>query len=184
MTDIIDTITQAIDRKYHLRRQNEDWLIQGQTTIQVRSPRCHSIGFSLDSPSPKPLAFFSKSPPRHLAKMCDAMIAVLDKQKLYLFAIEVKTRNKNDSDKQLANGRHFWRWLMALCCQHGYLCTEPVYIAVLVWQPQKQVRKGATTHQGANGIYPSSQSGFDAAFEVTNQNLLRLRDLIERAAGI
>ena len=142
------------------------------------------MSFSLDIPdsNQKPLAFFSIRPPRYLAKICDALIAVVDQSKLYLLAIEVKSERKNNYNKQLANGRYFWAWLIALCKEHGYLPLkpEPLYIAVLIWKPrEKQVRKGATTHSKNHGIESATQDGFTARFEIRNRSSFRLYDLIQ-----
>ena len=183
MNDIIKILEKTIDRKLKLKRDNRDWLIP-DINIQARSPHRHSMGFSLDIPAPKqkPLAFFSGHPPRYLAKICDALIAVVDQRRLYLFAIEIKSGNKDDYRKQLANGRHFWRWLIALCKEHGYLPLkpEPLYIAVLIWKPrEKQVRKGATTHSKNYGIESATQDGFTAGFEIRNHSSFRLYDLIQ-----
>ena len=183
MNNIIKILEQTIDRKLKLKRDNRDWLIPN-TNIQVRSPHRHSMGFSLDIPDLKqrPLAFFSSSPSQYLAKICDALIAVVDQNKLYLFAVEIKSGNKDDYCKQLTNGRHFWHWLIALCKEHGYLLpqAEPLYIAVLIWRPrEKQVRKGATTHTKNHGIESATQEGFTARFEIRNRSSFRLYDLIQ-----
>lgn len=187
MNNIIAILEQTIDDELKLKRNNRDWLIAyAGTNIQLCSPHRHSMGFSLDVPGSKqrPLAFFSGSPPQHLAKICDALIAVVDQRKLYLFAIEIKSGNKEDYRKQLANGRHFWRWLIALCKEHGYLPLkpEPLYIAVLIWQPRKkQARKGATTHAKNHGIESAAQEGFAARFEIRNHSQIYLCDLIENS---
>ena len=186
MNNIIKILEQTIDRKLKLKRDNRDWLIPDtNTNIQARSPHRHSMGFSLDVPGSKQksLAFFSSSPPQGLEKMCDALIAVVDQSKLYLFAIEIKSGNTEDYRKQLANGRHFWRWLIALCKEHGYLPLQsaPLYIAVLIWKPRKkQVRKGATAHRGNSGIKVTTQENFAARFEIRNRNLIILHELIQK----
>lgn len=110
MNNIIKILEQTIDDELKLKRDNRDWLIS-DTNVQVRSRHRYSMGFSLDAPDSKKksLAFFSSSPPQGLAKMCDTLIAVVDQSKLYLFAIEIKSANKGDYRKQIANGRHFWR---------------------------------------------------------------------------
>ena len=185
MNDTIKILEQTIDDKLKLTRDNRDWLIPDtDTNIRARSPHRHSMGFSLDVPASehKPLAFFSSSPPRGLAKMCDALIAVVDQSKLYLFAIEIKSGSKDDYCKQLTNGRHFWRWLIALCKEHDCLSlqSEPLYIAVLIWKPrEKQVRKDATTHTKNYGIESATQEGFTARFEIRNRSSFRFYDLIQ-----
>lgn len=185
MNSIIEILEQTIDNALRLERNEQDWLIPDiNTNIQARSPHEHSMGFSLDVPDSKqkPLAFFSRSPSQGLAKMCDALIAVVDQNKLYLFAIEVKSGNKEDYRKQLANGRHFWGWLIALCKEHGYLLSqaEPLYIAVLIWKPrEKQMRKGTTTHSKNHGIKSAEQEGFIARFEIQNHSQIYLYNLIE-----
>ena len=189
MNNTIAILEQTIKDELKLNRDDRDWLIpdtKTNTKIQARSPHRYSIGFSLDVPASnhKPLAFFSSSPPQCLAKMCDALIAVVDHSKLYLFAIEIKSGNKDDYREQLANGRHFWRWLIALYKEHGYLPpqSEPLYIAVLIWKPrEKQVRKGATAHRSNSGIKAATQKGFDTRFEIQNHNLIILRELIKKS---
>ncbi len=179
MTDIIAVLTQAIDCQYRLKQQGRQWLIED--AVWARSPDRHSIGFSLDCDDSKPLAFFSNRPPAHLAKMCDALIAVLYRQKLYLFAIEAKSGYKANSSKQLVNGRHFWRWLIALCREHGYLNTETKYIALLVWQPRKrQIDKGTTAHRDDLDIKVDPKTGFTARVEVKNRTSFSLADLIQQ----
>ena len=183
MNNIINELEKTIDKKLYLRRDKRDWLIPAKTDIRVRSPHRHSMGFSLDAPRQKPLAFFSSQPSTHLAKICDALIAVVHEDKLYLFAIEAKSGNKDDYRKQLANGRHFWHWLIALYKEHRYLPlkSKPLYMAVLIWKPrEKQVRKGPTTHQGNAGIeIVGKQKGFDARFEVQNRDKFSLHELIK-----
>ena len=130
MNDIIKELKNTIDEKLHLQlEQNQQgWLIpDNNTNIQVRALHEHSIGFSLDvsDSQQKPLAFFSDSPPQDLAKMCDALIAIVDESELYLFVIEIKSAHKGDYRKQIANGWYFWRWLIALCKEHGYLPLKP-----------------------------------------------------------
>ena len=182
MSDFIEILGKTIDENIHLQRDKRDWLISENINIRVRSPHHHSMGFSLDAPKQKPLAFFSDQPPPHLAKTCDALIAVFHKEKLYLFAIEAKSANKGDYRKQLANGRHFWRWLITLCKEHEYLPlqSEPLYIAVLIWEPrEKQVRKGTTAHRSNSGINIDAQDGFIVQFKIQNRSLIRLHDLIK-----
>ena len=145
------------------------------------------MGFSLDVPGSKqkPLTFFSSWPLRYLAKICDAPI-VVDRSKLYPFVIEIKLERKNNYNKQLANGRHFWCWLIALCKEYDYLSlhSEPLYIAVLIWKPrEKQVRKGATTHTKNHGIESATQEDFTARFEIQNHSQIYLYNLIRAVAS-
>lgn len=100
MSDIIAVLEETIAGELKLKRDDRDWLIPDtNTNIRARSPHRHSMGFSLDVPKSqqKPPAFFSAQPPRYLAKICDALIAVAYRNKLYLFAIEVKSKNKDDN---------------------------------------------------------------------------------------
>lgn len=189
MHNIIAVLEETIDDELKLKRDDRDWLIPDtNTNIRARSPHRHSMGFSLDVPGSKqkPLAFFSARPPEGLAKMCDALIAVAYRNKLYLFAIEAKSANKGDYCKQLANGRHFWCWLIALCKEHDYLPPqlELLYMAVLIWKPrEKHVRKGATAHRTNSGIETGEQADFTARFKIRNHSSFRLDDLIQRSHG-
>ena len=184
---MIDTLKKAIDPHYHLRRVRRQWLVEeSQKILRLRSPHSRSFGFSLDNDSRRALAFFSPNPPRGLAKVCDGMIAVLcrKKKKLYLFAVEVKSAHEDDSHKQLVNGQLFWRWLMDLCRQHGYLGTSigVFYIGLLMWSPRDRTpRKGTTAHSGQNTWKGLDIGGFDASFEVQNHEEVALIDFIRSA---
>ena len=181
---MIDTIEGAIDPLYHLDRDGKQWLVQqSPKTVRLRSPNRRSFGFSLDNDRCPALAFFSANPPEGLAKVCDGMIAVLYRQKLYLFAVEVKSGHKDDSDKQLVNGGLFWRWLIDLCKRHGYLDDSigVCYISLLAWSPRDRApRKGTTTHSGENAWRRSDIGGFDASFEAQNHEDIALIDLINK----
>ena len=183
MNEIIEIFTETINSDYHLDREDTNWLIPDTDKKCIRvAGSLDSIGFSLDVPGqPNPLAFFSAKPKTHLAKMCDALMAATYLGKLYLFAIELKSEKKHKCyRKQLANGRHFWYWLAALCKEHGYLTVETLYIGVLVYKPKKQVRKGTTVHNSNEGIEKvPTYNGFDASFEIQNHRKFRLGDLIE-----
>lgn len=100
---MIDIIEKTIAPKYRLSRKNRDWLLNNR--VKLRAPNRHSFAFSLDNQSEIPFAFFNDSPPEHIAKMCDAIVAMNFKNELYLFIIEQKTKRSKQYEKQLANGR-------------------------------------------------------------------------------
>ena len=109
--------------------------------------------------------------------MCDAILALDDKEVLYLFIIEQKTADAGEYDQQLANGRLFCEWLISLYRQHGY-CRQQQrfeFIGLLVWEPRPTPRKGGTAHQP----YESARRPlFARFFNLRNESLIHLRDLI------
>lgn len=79
----IDTVRQAIDSQYHLRRARKGWILEGSCLqAKIPTPNTHSIAFSLDHNRSKPFAFFSDSPPVDFAEMCDAVLFVSTVTKL------------------------------------------------------------------------------------------------------
>ncbi|NKC13561.1 MAG: hypothetical protein GKR94_15620 [Gammaproteobacteria bacterium] len=178
---VIDIIRDTIGSRYHLLRNDRDWIVQNEARVEIRSPHKHSMAFCLKhAKEEKGLAFFSASPPKHLAKMCDALIAVSHANTLYLFAIEVKTAHKDDYKKQLANGKYFWDWLIALFREHGYLNETVQHIGLLIWWPrEKSVRKGTTTHAGSRLKKVTSKSLFDLKFEARNIGRIQLLEMLE-----
>ncbi len=151
--------------------------------MRLRSPSRRSFGFSLDNSRFPALAFFSPQPPEGLAKVCDGMVAVLHERKLYLFAIELKSGDKDDARKQLVNGRLFWQWLMELCKQHGYLyrVTDVCHVSLLMWYPrERSPRKGTTTRSDENVCQKPTADGFNARFEVQNCEDIALMDLMRK----
>ncbi len=203
---MIDLFPRTIAPRYHLDREQRYWLVRGQQrNIRLLSPSRQSFGFSLDVPDPDnpPLGFFGGSPPKHIAKMCDGMAAVLRRDRLYLFAVEIKTADKGDANRQLANGRLFWRWLMELYRRHGHLpeALTISYIRLLAWQPEEQpADRQSSTFPDVDGPlgrpsplvqhkkiapFPGSgnlkkvptSDGFDACFEAENLVVIPLAAL-------
>ncbi len=126
---MIDNIKRTIASKYHLRREKRRWLVDD---IEIQAQDQHSFGFTLDKPDSPPFAFLGSSPPAHVAKMCDAIIAVSDGETLYVFSIEKKTQNKDDYRKQLTNGKLFCDWLFSLYREHKHHSGELVHIGLLI----------------------------------------------------
>ena len=181
---MINKIKTAISPDYRLRREGRDWLVEEKNEIilKLRAPNRHSTGFSLDNPKKPPLAFFSKNPPPDITKVCDAMIAIVQHKTLYLFALEVKSLYKDDTDKQLANGRHFWGWLMALFKEHDHLEEMPVIqVGILAWKPrERQVRKGPTSHKTPSWLTRKKNCrDFNALFEIKNETNILMRAIIQ-----
>ena len=172
---LTDILNETIALGYHLPRKNRDWLLD--KGIRLRSPHRNAIGFSLDNAQKPPLAFFSGSPPPDLAKMCDAILALDYREVLYLFIVEQKTADSGDYAKQLANGRLFCEWLISLFRQHDYCSKQQriEFIGLLVWEPRPTPRKGGTSHQPYE---PEKRPGFPRFFNLPNESLIQLRDLI------
>ena len=171
---VIDTLKRVIDSQYHLPRQQRDWCLANN--VRIRAPNRNAIGFSLDNESSRPFGFLGNSPPEHIAKMCDAIIAVIHKKQAYLFVIEQKTSNKGDYKRQIANGKLFCDWLISLCRYHGYIPNESVkYIALLVWQPRTTPPKGMTTHRQPKQA--PSHPLFERVVDERNNPLVQLQRL-------
>ena len=172
---VIDTLRRAIAPKYRLPRQNRDWCLANN--VRIRAPSRNSFGFCLDDETNPPLAFLGSNPPEHIAKMCDAMIAVSHRGHAYLFVIEQKTANKADYKRQIANGRLFCDWLTSLCCYHGYISNESIrYVALLVWQPRPTPRRGRTSHKKPQQAL--SHPLFDRVVDERNNPHVQLQSLI------
>ena len=171
---MIRNLSHTIAPVYHLDRNGRDWHLANG--VSLRAPDRHSFGFSLDNQDIPPLAFFSRNPPLHINKMCDAIIALWNGGKLYFVVVEQKTANKNDYDKQLANGKLFCEWLVALFVHHGYCHSQSVeYVGLLVWEPRPSPRREATAHQP---VVPSMHPLFQRHFEARNQTSIPLQGLI------
>lgn len=171
----LETLQKAIDEKYRLTRDGRDWKLADG--VKLRVPNRHSLGFSLDNRKNPPFAFFSGNPPTHVAKMCDAIVILPYQVNLYFFVVEQKTGNKDDYARQLANGKFFCEWLVALWCHHGYCDAASVrYVGMLVWQPRQSPRKGRTAHRKPK---PGKSPLFDLYFEEPNNPLIMLTSYLE-----
>ena len=172
---VIDTLKKVIDSQYRLPRQNGDWCLSNN--VRIRPPNSNTIGFSLDNQTNPPFPFMSNRSPKHIAKMCDAMIAVIHKKQAYLFVIEQKTSNKGDYKRQIANGKFFCDWLISLCRYHGYIPNESIkYIALLVWEPRPTPPKGLTSH--TKPTQALSHPLFNRVVDERNNPLVQLQSLL------
>ena len=184
MNKFIDTVQRAIDGKYCLTRRKEKWVLEeGQSKTEVHFSTEESIAFSLDQKNLRPFAFFSKKPPKHFAKMCDAIFFCYHENSIYLFIIEEKTANLGDCEKQLINGKLFCDWLIALCIQHTFPDLDVNIIPLLIWKPQqKSPRKGETGHRNDDdSIKKKKFSQFEEeGFEISNRCDVFIVDLILR----
>jgi len=184
-SDLVDLMRRTIDEEYVLKRQGKSWIFQEirQDTQEVvyeqkiRSPDRNSFAFSLDCPDPKPLAFFSSSPPLGVACMCDAIMVCSYKQRSYLFLIEVKTGNRGNYRDQLRNGRIFCDWLLRLYEEHDHPYVRPTFIALLIWSPREDVPERLSTvsnsedDSGIPGItrMEVEKRDFDYGFDIKNR---------------
>ena len=171
---MINTISNTIHGRYRLQYRNEGWSLDAGARIYASNE--NTFGFSLDNPQNPPFAFLSNTPPEHIAKMCDAVIVLLNDDALYFFVIEQKTGYEEDYKRQLANGKFFCEWLVSLFAYHEYLRDIRVeYIGVLVWKPRQPPRRGGTSHQI---IRPEANSLFSMCYSVENKPNFSLQELI------
>ena len=161
----IDAIRRAIHGRYGIQKKGPTFVLAKGIRVHVNGKS--SFGFSLDSEEHPPFSFLRDSPPKHLAKMCDAIIVFESSGGLYFAVIEQKTGDPADYDKQLANGKFFCEWLMSLCREHGYTHNETItYLGVLVWEPRPIPLKGSTTHRN---FQASHHRLFDKFFDLQNE---------------
>lgn len=153
----INALKSAIVGKYRLRPVKGGWRIKDQFTTAVKlvaSPE-NSFGFSLDKDDPKnrPFRFFTNSPPRGVARMCDAIVALHYGGKLYFFIIEQKTAHEGDFENQLANGKFFCEWLVNVLGHYDHCNPATVeYIGLLVWEPYPMPSKQTTSPPAVSQI--------------------------------
>ncbi|WP_025770673.1 hypothetical protein [Thioalkalivibrio sp. HK1] len=189
--DIIRMIEKAIDYRYRLERNARSWLLnEFDKRIEFRVPSSNSIAFSLDSEREKPFSFFSKSPPLHWAKICDAFLACAHEGIVYFFIIEIKSSYENECEKQLINGKLFCDWLLALCREHNYPNAEFSTASMLVWEPRerKTTRKVTSGHTSPDSlgiqqhgiVEKQGTNHFPIRFDVSNQRKIDIGELISR----
>lgn len=153
---MVELFATSITKKWHLRRNNERWqLEENNIEIEFKTPNCYSLGFSLDKPNKFP--FLNNKPPKNIAKMCDGIIAMSYKNKVYIFLIEQKTINEGQYKKQLVNGWHFCQWLLGLFKEHNYYDGKVCFIGLLYKKSKKSIHKQPTTHKKTNPLTSVSQ---------------------------
>ncbi len=184
-----ELFTETIKKDYCLKREGKDWICENGKPIKLRSPNNKSCGFSLDNSTKHPFNFVSSSLPHGIAKMCDAIIVLSNKDEDYIFIIEKKTGNKNEYKLQLINGKIFCDWIITLFEQHGHYNRQEQrkrnYIALLVWEPRKSVDKDQTTHgkgqttHGKEDKMPEIlRNHFDRFKDIQNEQQISLLDYL------
>ena len=176
---MIDIVKRAIHGRYtnnnQIKMRRDNWLIDNGIFIYTNG--YSSFGFSLDNEANRPFAFLRNSPPKHIAKMCDAIIIFADGDTLYIALIEQKTGDPGEHNKQLANGKFFCEWLVSLCKEHDYYDYKNIeYFGLLVWVPTNVPFRNETAYQP-----PEAQSSelFDKFFDLANVDQIRLKDLVD-----
>ncbi len=174
---LAELFQQTIHKTLQLNRKGRDWSLNEEPTIRIKAPCRYSLGFSLDCEQYGSL--FGGNAPLDIAKMCDAIIVLSCKNKDYIFVIEQKTRYKDGYKKQLANGKYFCDWLLALLKEHNHYNGKVVFIGLLCWLPrEKSLRKGETRH----GNYVEKQNNetqCDLLFEIRNEAHIYLQKIIK-----
>lgn len=180
---MIDAVKKAIHGRYGMTRKRFGFVLDQDTkniTIYI-NPK-ESFGFCLDNEDNPPFHFFRASPPKHLSKMCDAIVIFERGQALYFTLIEQKTGDPAEYDKQLANGKFFCEWLVALCQEHDYCASKTIsYLGVLVWEPRPIPLKGTTTHPLPEAC---PHRLFDKVFDIQNQTTIDIEQLVSIPAPV
>ena len=176
---MLDVLKACIKKTYHLKRDARDWLLEENgKTIKLRSPGNKSLGFSLDHKESSPFQFFGESPPKGVAKMCDAIIMLSHNNRNYVFVVEKKTAHRDGYAKQIANGRHFCNWLFALLQEHGHYNGDLSYIGLLVWESRRSPDKEPTSHRRDridSSIPPALANHLDHFAKIRNKTDIRLQ---------
>lgn len=170
---IIDVVKKAIHGRYGIVKRRDAMLLHNG--VRVHTDGNKAFGFSLDNQQHPPFSFFKDSPPKHFAKMCDAIIVFENGLELYFALIEQKTGDSADYVKQLANGKFFCEWLVSLCNEHGYKYSGTViYLGVLIWEPRPIPLKGSTTH-----TIPQAETHrlFNKFFDIQNETDIHIGQL-------
>ena len=174
---LAELFQQTIHKTLQLNKKGRDWSLNEEPRITIKAPCRYSLGFSLDCEQYGSL--FGGNAPLDIAKMCDAIIVLSYKNKDYIFVIEQKTKCRNDYKKQLANGKYFCDWLLALLKEHNHYNGKVVFIGLLCWLPrEKSLRKGETRH----GNYVEKQNNetqCDLLFEIRNEAHIYLQKIIK-----
>ncbi len=145
--ELYSLFKQTINKNHQLKGEVGKWqLSENDVTIKFATS-IESFGFSLDKETVKDVfGFFSDSPPKNIAKMCDGIIVLQHQEKNYIFLIEQKTKHPNQYKKQLINGLYFCQWLLSLLEKYKYYEGEVKYIGLLCRNRQSH-SKGLSTHQ-------------------------------------
>lgn len=177
---IIDMLKETIDVQYHLQAGNGCWQMKDDVTLLTNG--ADSVGFSLDvnelQTDAKPLAVFGANATKGLTRMCDAIVALMVWDRLFMVSIEKTGGSSSDFRQQLANGKMFLDWIIALSVYHDYHDGDNIeHIGLLVKGGRSRKRKGTTTHPPPVLI---KHDAFARCYDAKNARII---DLLELAGG-
>ncbi len=182
-TELYKLMEQCINTQFILKNTGREYQFDasdgnGQKTY-IQMPNCKSVAFQLDTPACA-FPFLHKSPPKGIAKMCDAIIMASYREKNYIVCVELKTNNKGQYNKQLTNGKLFCDYMLALLKEHEHFdnCFFPSYIALFIWYPRKHPERQTTTHDRQ---YPRCENPSfpDRCIEIQGQQEIRLEEILK-----
>lgn len=178
LLNIAELFERTIAPKYHLPRQDRDWLYENGEQIQIRAPNNQSLAFSLD-PKKVPFPFICGSPPPKVTKMCDVIICSTSKQRHYIFIVEKKREWKEDYHLQLINGKLFCDWMLALFREHGHLQGKVTFVGLLLMYPMLPSVRASTTPATESELIQGNlrlQAYFDnKCYRIVNQTIIHLK---------
>ncbi len=179
MRTLAELFKASIAKDHQLCSKNKSYTLEENgVPYQFKTSSEHTAGFRIEINN---LKLFGNRPSKDVAKMCDALFVVNDKQKDFIIAVEIKTKHKRKYKKQLRNGCRFFQWLVQLFQDCDHYSGNPLYLGLLVWFPNpSQVPKNLTV-AGAN-FKTSMPNEFDV-YECRNTTELSLNDLLMQIKG-
>ena len=175
---IAKVLSETIHKKYHLRKKGGKLFLENNVRIQDLNKEV--FGFYFDCSIRTPFPFLNKTPPYNIAKMCDAVISLNLKEKIYIFIVAQKTKNIDEYQAKIVNGKLFCDWLFSLFREHGYLKCDPVYIGLLIREPRKQPRKGCTSQKFERYAHEIPVPGIPfRVVEIKNNRLVHLQGILK-----
>ena len=110
---IAKVFSETIHKKYHLRKKGGKLFLEKNVRIQDLNKEV--FGFYFDCSIRTPFPFLNKTPPYNIAKMCDAVISLNLKEKIYIFIVAQKQKILMNIRRKLLMENYF-----AIGCFHFF----------------------------------------------------------------
>ena len=110
-------------------------------------------------------------------KVCDALIVMQRDERNYVIALDMKSTNEGEAERQIASSRLLMAWLIELLKLHRHWSGSWTFCGVISFTPRNLERRGTVARKTPIPVPNSSQWGYPV-FRLDNHPRLDLLQLI------
>lgn len=164
---------------WRLAREGSCWLVRepgaGHDLLRICGGR--SLVFSLDRQGSDPFPYIKENTSLSgMRSVCDALVVTHVNGRDYVFAVEMKTGQSRNAEKQIESAKLFIEGINGLLRTHGHWSGDVTFCGVLSFKPRSQERKGTTARTPLPR--PERNAAGIMLFRLKNHRRIDIPDLV------